>query len=268
MTTILEVTELSAGYESLSILDRVSVAVPAGATVSVIGPNGAGKSTLLKAIYGLATVGGGRVTFRSGEREQDITRWKPHQLTALGMNYVPQLDNVFPSLSVRDNLQIGAVTNGVRGREALTLVFDTFPFLREMRDRPAGALSGGQRQMLALARALMSQPTLLLLDEPSAGLAPRAVDELFERLQRIQAMGVAILMAEQNARRALALSQYGYVLEGGRNRYEGSGGALLHDDKVIELYLGKRRAARQAGGERDPGDDRPDPAIPTFGNRR
>jgi len=249
-TAMLEVTELRAGYEDLLILDGVSIVVPAGSIVSIVGPNGAGKSTLLKAIYGIAAVRSGRVTFRTDGRELDITGWKSHQLTTAGMNYVPQLDNVFPTLSVRENLQIGAVTRGAGVARTLDTVFAAFPFLREVRERPAGALSGGQRQMLALARALMSEPSLLFLDEPSAGLAPQAVDELFEHLHQIHAMGVTILMAEQNARRALAMSQYGYVLEGGRNRYQGPGSALLCDDKVVELYLGKRRPAQTSSSSR------------------
>jgi ABC-type branched-subunit amino acid transport system ATPase component len=247
---MLEVSELRAGYEDLLILDGVSIAVPAGSVVSIVGPNGAGKSTLLRAIYGLAAVRSGRVIFRQDGQECDVTGWRSHRLTKLGMNYVPQLDNIFPTLSVGENLQIGAVAQGGSREEALGVVFDTFPFMREIRDRPAGALSGGQRQMLALARALMSRPRLLFLDEPSAGLAPQAVDDLFERLQQIHAMGVTILMAEQNARRALAMSQYGYVLEGGRNRYEGPGSALLRDDKVVELYLGKRRSGQISSSSR------------------
>lgn len=238
---MLEVVDLRAGYEDILVLDDVSIAVPEGSIVSLVGPNGAGKSTLVKAIYGLAKVRGGRVVFRCKGQEWNVTRWKPHALTALGMNYVPQIENVFPRLSVLENLQIGAVIGASTLSERLKQVFDTFTFLENVRDRPAGALSGGQRQMLAIARALMSQPRLLFLDEPSAGLAPQVIDELFERLQHIHATGVAIVMVEQNARRALALSDYGYVLEGGRNRYEGPGEVLLRDDKVVELYLGRRR---------------------------
>jgi ABC-type branched-subunit amino acid transport system ATPase component len=238
---MLEVVGLRAGYEDVLVLDGVSMAVPAGSVVSLVGPNGAGKSTLVKALYGLADVRGGRVVFRHDGQERDVTRLKPHRLTALGMNYVPQLDNVFPTLSVLENLQLGSVTKSSVADEALAQVFATFSFLEEVRDRPAGALSGGQRQMLAIARALMSQPTLLFLDEPSAGLAPQVVDDLFERLHQIHAMGVAIVMVEQNARRALAMSDYGYVLEGGRNRYEGPGRDLLRDERVVELYLGRRR---------------------------
>jgi ABC-type branched-subunit amino acid transport system ATPase component len=239
---ILQVEDLCAGYEDLIILASMSIVVPSRAIVAIIGPNGAGKSTLLRAIYGIASVRDGRVHFASDGRIQDITRWRPHRLTALGMNLVPQLDNVFSRLSVQENLQIGAVTNRQATQRALDSVFSTFPFLREVRHRTAGTLSGGQRQMLALARALMSEPRLLLLDEPSAGLAPQAVDALFERLSYIHSLGVSILMAEQNARRALAMSSYAYVLEGGRNRYEGKGSDLLHDDKVVELYLGRRAA--------------------------
>jgi ABC-type branched-subunit amino acid transport system ATPase component len=235
---------LRAGYEDLIILDDVSITVPSGAIVSIIGPNGAGKSTLLKAIYGLAAVRAGRVRFSLDGLSHDITRRRSHHLTALGMNYVPQLENVFSTLSVQENLQIGAVTNRAELPRALEMVFSTFPFLRNVRHRPAGALSGGQRQMMALARALMSEPRLLLLDEPSAGLAPQAVDKLFERLSYIHGLGVSILMAEQNARRALAMSDYAYVLENGRNRYEGTGQDLLHDERVVELYLGRRRTAQ------------------------
>lgn len=243
---MLEVRDLHAGYEDLLILSGVSIAVAANSIVSLVGPNGAGKSTLVKAIYGLATVRDGRVIYRSQGKERDVTGRKPHELTAWGMNYVPQLDNVFPTLSVQENLQIGGRTGGGDPREALDRVYGIFPFLRDIQNRLAGALSGGQRQMLALARALMSNPRLLLLDEPSAGLAPRVVDELFERLLSIHALGVTLLMVEQNARRALAMSHYGYVLEGGRNRYEGAGESLLHDERVIHLYLGTRRVPREA----------------------
>jgi ABC-type branched-subunit amino acid transport system ATPase component len=233
---------VAAGYEDLLILDGVSIDVPAGSIVSIVGPNGAGKSTLLKAVYGIVRVRAGRVVLSFDGHGQDITRSRPHRLTALGMNYVPQLQSVFPALSVRENLQIGSATNRQAEAQALERVYATFPLLRDVGRKPAGALSGGQRQMLALGRALMSRPRLLLLDEPSAGLAPHAVDELFECLQQIHDEGVTLLMAEQNARRALAMSDYAYVLEGGRNRYEGPSRDLLHDEKMIELYLGKRRA--------------------------
>jgi ABC-type branched-subunit amino acid transport system ATPase component len=239
-TSVLQVESLRAGYEDLLILDDVSITVPTGAVVSIIGPNGAGKSTLLKAIYGIAAVRAGRVRFSIDGRSHDITRWRSHRLTAVGMNYVPQLDNVFSTLSVLENLQIGAVTNRAALPRALEMVFSTFPYLSDVRHRPAGTLSGGQRQMLALARALMSEPRLLLLDEPSAGLAPQAVDDLFERLSHIHGLGVSILMAEQNARRTLSMSDYAYILENGRNRYEGNGQNLLHDERVVELYLGRR----------------------------
>jgi len=289
---ILEVIDLHAGYEDVVILDGVSIQVPNGSIVSIVGPNGAGKSTLVKAIYGLASVRAGRVIYRPDGQEHDVTHWKPYQLTAAGLNYVPQVDNIFPTMSVSENLRIGAITGGtqrvtqrVPGRlsgttprgtqrvpakpsagspkpsagypvSPLEQVFATFPFLREVRDRPAGFLSGGERQMLAIGRALMSQPRLLFLDEPSAGLAPQVVDELFTRLRQIHDTGVAIVMVEQNARRALAMSDYGYVLETGRNRYEGAGAALLEDDKVVELYLGRRReagAVRSSAGQKEPG---------------
>lgn len=241
---VLEVRDLRAGYEDVLILDGVSIEVAPGSIVAVVGPNGAGKSTLLKAIYGLIRVRGGGMIFRTEEAEHDITRMKPYQCTALGMNYVPQLDNVFPALSVAENLRIGAVGVGERDAAAAReRVLRTFPVLAEMRGRAAGSLSGGQRQMLALARALMSDPGLLLLDEPSAGLAPLAMDELFERLLQIHALGVGMLIVEQNARRALAMADYGYVLEGGRNRYEGRGADLLEDENVVQLYLGQRRTA-------------------------
>jgi ABC-type branched-subunit amino acid transport system ATPase component len=226
--TLLEAAGLSAGYEDVPVLEDVSIQVPRGAVVSIIGPNGAGKSTLLRAIYGMATLSRGRVVFE----EQDITGWKPHRLTARGLNYVPQLDNVFPSLSVLENLQLGGPAT------RLDPVLESFPALPALLHRPAGSLSGGQRQALALARALMSEPRLLLLDEPSAGLAPAAMTAIYGNLKRLGDEGLTILMVEQNARQALAMSDYAYVLEAGRNRHEGPAGRLLHDPRVVELYLG------------------------------
>ena len=235
--TLLETVDLRAGYGELEVVRGVSITVPPGGFVSVIGPNGAGKSTLLKAIYGLADTHGGRVRFGG----HDITARRPHELTRLGLNYVPQLDNVFPNMSVQENLEIGSVPRRERLVQRLEAVFGTFPVLETRRRQRAGTLSGGERQMLALARALMPEPVLLLLDEPSAALAPTVADRLFEQLEAINQGGVAILLVEQNARRSLALSDYGYVLDMGRNRFQGNGAELLHDPKVVDLYLGGRR---------------------------
>jgi ABC-type branched-subunit amino acid transport system ATPase component len=237
---LLETVGLKAGYEDVNILHGVSIAVPAGAIVSVIGPNGAGKSTLLKAIYGFLEPSEGRVLFRPDGDEIDLTGLKPHRITELGLSFVPQLDNVFPSMSVGENLEIGAYLrrNGVD--EQLERVFEWFPRLADRRRQRAGTLSGGERQMLALARALMAAPQVLLLDEPSAGLAPSVVDVIFERIREINAAGISIIIVEQNARRSLAMSAYGYVLDMGRNRFEGPGKDLLDDEKVIDLYLGGR----------------------------
>jgi neutral amino acid transport system ATP-binding protein len=235
--SLLETHELTAGYGGLEIVHGVSIAVPSGGFVSIIGPNGAGKSTLLKTIYGLADAHGGRVRFAG----DDIGALRPHELTRLGLNYVPQLDNVFANMSVQDNLEVGAAVARKRIAERLEALFATFPVLKDRRRQRAGTLSGGERQMLALARALMPEPRLLLLDEPSAALAPTVADRLFEQLEAINRGGVAILLVEQNARRSLALSDYGYVLDMGRNRFEGPGTELLHDPKVEELYLGGAR---------------------------
>ena len=234
---LLETVDLRAGYGELEVVRDVSITVPPGGFVSVIGPNGAGKSTLLKAIYGLADTHGGSVRFGG----HDITARRPHELTRLGLNYVPQLDNVFPNMSVQENLEIGSVPRRERLAQRLEAIFDTFPVLETRRRQRAGTLSGGERQMLALARALMPEPVLLLLDEPSAALAPTVADRLFEQLGAINQGGVAILLVEQNARRSLALSGYGYVLDMGRNRFQGKGAELLHDPKVVDLYLGGRR---------------------------
>lgn len=236
MSALLEAVDLCAGYGELEILHDVSLAVPPGGFVSVIGPNGAGKSTLLKAIYGLVDTRGGAVHFEG----RDVTARRPHELTRLGLNYVPQLDNVFPNMSVLENLEIGAAPLGGGLAERIEAVLETFPLLRCRRRQRAGTLSGGERQMLALARALMPAPRLLLLDEPSAALAPAVVDGLFEQLEAINRAGIAVLMVEQNARRSLSLCDYGYVLDMGRNRFEGPGRELLHDPKIAQLYLGGR----------------------------
>lgn len=236
---ILSVRSLTAGYGEVNVLDRVDLDVGAGSFVSVIGPNGAGKSTLLKTVYGLLRPRTGSIVFRPRDDvEHEIAGLKPHRLTALGLNYVPQLANVFPNMSVQENLEVGAAVAGKEAADRVAHAMETFPLLRERRRARAGALSGGQRQMLALARALVSSPRLLLLDEPSAGLAPTVVDELFETLAAISRRGIAILMVEQNARRSLAMSDYAYVLDMGRNRFEGPGPELVDDPKIAELYLG------------------------------
>jgi branched-chain amino acid transport system ATP-binding protein len=247
---LLEVRDLSAGYDDALILRDVSVDADAERIVSIVGPNGAGKSTLLKAIYGLLRPRGGSVRFAG----DDVTGTRPDRLTRRGLNFVPQNDNVFPTLTIEENLHVGSLVlpRGDRRRE-LARVLELFPLLAERRRQSAGSLSGGQRKLLALARALIARPRLLLLDEPSAGLSPVAIDLVFSTLDQIRLRGIGIVMVEQNARRALALADVGYVLDMGRNAYTGAGSELLGDPRVVELYLGGSR-------RRAPNGDTPHPA--------
>jgi len=231
---VLATDELIAGYvPEVNILNGVSITVREGEVVTVVGPNGAGKSTLIKTIFGLLAPRKGRVLLRG----RDIGGRRPHTITRAGMSYVPQLDNVFPSLTVDENLELGSLDRS-RTQERIAVMHELFPRLRERRTQVTGTMSGGERQMVAMARALMPEPQVLLLDEPSAGLAPAFVDAIFEKVEEVNRTGVTVVMVEQNARRALAMSDRGYVLDLGTNRFEGSGEELLSDPKVAELYLG------------------------------
>jgi ABC-type branched-subunit amino acid transport system ATPase component len=238
---VLTARDISAGYGDEDILHGVSIDVRRGTIVAVIGPNGSGKSTLLKTVYGLVPARRGRVTLFDGpDRPVELTGLKPNRITALGVNMVPQLANVFPEMSVLENLEIGALPAPERFSQQLERVLAAFPMLRAMLRKRAATLSGGQRQMLGFARAMMSDPRVLILDEPSAGLAPAILEEVFARVKAINAAGVSILMVEQKARQCLAMADYGYVLDQGQNRLEGSGQALLEDPEVVRLYLGVR----------------------------
>ncbi len=232
----LAVDAIEAGYfRDVPILNGASLRVAPGEMVTIVGPNGAGKSTLVRVVIGLLDPWAGTVRVAG----QDVTGRKPHAIVARGVGYVAQRDNVFATMSVRENLELGALTLRTEAPAARTAaMLELFPRLAERRNQAAGTLSGGERQLLALARALMADPQLLILDEPSAGLSPTAVDLIFTKIAEINTGGVAILMVEQNARRALAISHRGYVLDGGRNRFEGLGRDLLHDPKVVDLYLG------------------------------
>jgi ABC-type branched-subunit amino acid transport system ATPase component len=237
---LLEVANVEAGYGESLVLRGVSLAASAGELVAIIGPNGAGKSTLLKVVYGLLRPESGSIRYA----QEDVTGLRPEHLTRLGLNYVPQLANVFPSLSIAENLQVGTVSLPRPGRrQAVDDMYEQFPLLAERRRQRAGTLSGGQRKLLAIARALVTRPKVLLLDEPSAGLSPQAVELVFEQLATVKRRGIAIVMVEQNAQRALALADTGYVLDMGSNAYEGTGQTLLRDPKVAELYLGRSTAA-------------------------
>jgi ABC-type branched-subunit amino acid transport system ATPase component len=241
---LLATEDLVAGYvPEVDILNGVSIEVREGEIVTVIGPNGAGKSTLIKTIFGLLSPRRGRVLFEG----EDLSGTKPHTITRKGLSYVPQLDNVFPTLTVEENLEMGSLDRSQTG-ERIDRMYELFPRLGERRRQHAGTMSGGERQMVAMARALMPNPRVLLLDEPSAGLAPAFVDAIFEKTVEINSTGVTIVMVEQNARRALAMSDRGYVLDLGTNRFEGAGSELLEDTKVAELYLGGGRIAESGGG--------------------
>lgn len=254
---LLQVQELHSGYGEMEILHGVSMDLDSGEMVAIIGPNGAGKSTLIKTIIGLLRPTGGQVLFRNA----NITGLPPRALVLMGLAYVPQSNNTFPALTVLENLEMGAITrrisplplrwtrardpNGesrmmtdtqIRKRAVQTV--ELFPNLKPKLRERAGSLSGGEQQMVALAKSMMLDPEVLLIDEPSAGLAPKFVDLVFSKIVEINEKGTAVVMVEQNAKKALAIADRGYVLETGRNRFAGSGESLLHDTDVGRLYLG------------------------------
>jgi len=232
--SLLSVSEVFSGYGETTILSGVSINVQPGETVTIIGPNGSGKSTLMKTIFGLLRPRSGGIRFQG----ESIVGLTPDQIARRGMCFMPQSDNVFPSLTVQENLEMGAFVRQDDFGPRLEEVYDLFPDLVPKRHAKAGSLSGGQRQMVAMARALMLDPVLLLLDEPSAGLSPKLVDTIMSKIQEINGSGVSILMVEQRAREALKLSDRGYILVTGQNRLEGKGEGLLEDEEVRRLYLG------------------------------
>src|SRR3954451_11453963 len=238
---LLEAADIVAGYvPEVNILNGCSVTLHRGELVGIIGPNGAGKSTLLKALFGLIPIRGGSVRLRG----DNISGRKAHALVTMGLGYVPQTGNVFPRLTVQENLQMGLYQQPHRVEERFEHICGLFPLLGQRRGQRAGSLSGGERQMVAMGRALMMEPSVLLLDEPSAGLSPLYQDEVFIRCRQINETGVSIIMVEQNARRCLQICDRGYVLDQGANAYTGSGDELLDDPKVVELYLGTLARAR------------------------
>ncbi len=232
---VLRADNLIAGYlPGVNILNGADLYCQPGELVGIIGPNGAGKSTLLKALFGLVKIGSGTVLLKG----QDITNERADVLVSSGIGFVPQTNNVFPSLTIEENLEMGSYQKPKNFAERFGFVTSLFPALHDRRAQRAGSLSGGERQMVAMGRALMMNPSVLLLDEPSAGLSPVLQDEVFVQTRRINRAGVSVIMVEQNARRCLQICDRGYVLDQGRNAYTASGKDLSNDPKVIELYLG------------------------------
>ncbi|MDB5530496.1 MAG: transporter ATP-binding protein [Devosia sp.] len=231
---LIELKHVVGGYGGAPILNGVDIAIEQSDIGVIVGPNGAGKSTTLKAIFGLLKVTGGTITFNG----ESVANSLPDKLVPKGLSFVPQEKNVFTSMSVEENLEMGAFTRKDDFSDTMTWVYEMFPVLAEKRRQPAGELSGGQRQMVAMGRALMSKPKLLMLDEPSAGLSPRYVIEIFETIVRVNKEGVGILMVEQNARQALAFASKGFVLAGGQNRFTGTGAELIADPEVAKSFLG------------------------------
>jgi len=232
--SLLVVDRVTGGYGQADILHEVSLEVGRGEIVVIVGPNGAGKSTAMKAVFGLVRVRAGTILFAG----DDITGRRTVDIVKRGIGFVPQTDNVFPSLSVEENLEMGAFLRGEGIDAQKEKVFALFPPLAEKRRQPAGTLSGGQRQMVAIGRALMLEPKLLLLDEPTAGLSPKFIGQIFAIVRTVRAAGVALLVVEQNAKQALAIADRGYVLATGANRHEGPGPALLADREVAQMFLG------------------------------
>jgi branched-chain amino acid transport system ATP-binding protein len=239
--TLISATGIVAGYlPGVNILNGCNLTATEGELIGIIGPNGAGKSTLLKALFGLVKIREGSVKLRDAE----ITNRRADELVKLGVGFVPQTNNVFASLTIEENLQVGAIQALDKYDERAAYVLELFPTLAKRKKQKAGSLSGGERQMVAMARALMMKPSVLLLDEPSAGLSPALQDEVFMLVKRINSSGVTVIIVEQNARRCLEIVDRGYVLDQGTNAYEGTGEKLSVDPKVIELYLGTLGADR------------------------
>tara|TARA_B100000029_G_scaffold237854_1_gene234913 strand:- start:2194 stop:2928 length:735 start_codon:yes stop_codon:yes gene_type:complete len=235
---ILEVNNVFSGYGETEILHGVSIEIYENEIVTIIGPNGCGKSTLMKTIFGLLRVTSGNIDFLIDDKLTSINNFDTENLIKQGLSYVPQSDNVFPSLSIEENLEMGSFIQEAGMTESIESMYDLFPILKEKRNDPASQLSGGQRQMLAFARAMMLKPKLIILDEPSAGLAPNLVNSVFDTILTIHKSGVAVLMVEQNAKAALERSNRGYVLATGENKAEGTGKSLLKNKEIASLYLG------------------------------
>lgn len=233
--SLLEFDNVVSGYGEMEILHGVSICVDEGEIVSIIGPNGAGKSTLVKTVFGLLNTWEGNIVFT----DEDITGLSPEQIVRKGMCYVPQVDNTFSTLTVQENLEMGAYIRDDDFKPRIEEIYELFPDIKDRRRTRVDKLSGGMRQMVALGRALMLDPQMLLLDEPSAGLAPLVVDMIFDRIKAINEQGVTLLIIEQNARKALENSDRGYVLVDGKNRLDGPGPELLADEQIGELFLGK-----------------------------
>ena len=237
-TKILEVDNVYSGYGETEILHGVSIEIYENEIVTIIGPNGCGKSTLMKTIFGLLRATSGNINFLINDKLTSINNFDTENLIKQGLSYVPQSDNVFPSLTIEENLEMGSFIQEEGMTESIESMYNLFPILKEKRNDPASQLSGGQRQMLAFARAMMLKPRLIILDEPSAGLAPNLVSSVFETILTIHKAGVAVLMVEQNAKAALERSNRGYVLATGENRADGTGKSLLKNKEIASLYLG------------------------------
>ena len=231
---LLDVREIICGYENTIIVDGCNFSVKKGDIACIVGPNGAGKSTAMKAIFGLIPIKSGQVIFNN----EDITSLNPQERVIKGMSFVPQNNNIFQEMSVEENLEMGAFIHQSSMKENLKNVYNLFPILNEKKSQVAGELSGGQRQQLAVGRALMTNPVLLMLDEPSAGVSPIVMNELFTKLQAISKMGTSILVVEQNAKQALEISNLGFVLQNGKNKYSDTGKALLQNPEVRVSFLG------------------------------
>ena len=231
---LLDVKEIICGYENTIIVDGCNVSVKKGDIACIVGPNGAGKSTAMKAIFGLIPIKSGQVIFNN----EDITSLNPQERVIKGMSFVPQNNNIFQEMSVEENLEMGAFIHQSSMKENLKNVYNLFPILNEKKSQVAGELSGGQRQQLAVGRALMTNPVLLMLDEPSAGVSPIVMKDLFTKLQTISKMGTSILVVEQNAKQALEISNLGFVLQNGKNKYSDTGKALLQNPEVRVSFLG------------------------------
>lgn len=242
MSTVLKVKDIISGYGKLAIIQGVSFEVEKGSIIAIIGPNGSGKSTLVKSIFGLTRIFEGNVYFGNDE----ITGMKPEDIVPKGLAFVPQVANVFPELSVKDNLTLGAImVSSKQDRESRTNeVIKMFPILKERERQRAGTLSGGERQMLAIGRALMSKPSVLTLDEPTAALAPMAAEQVFNKLKEVRESGVTLIVVEQNARKALSLADRGIVLTQGKKVFDGTPDQITSDEQIVKIYLG-------AAGQKD-----------------